>query len=84
MSKFRIKTDEEEETCFYLEYTVGTVRIGACKGKSDAIIAKINAVTGSLSLSPCREEVFIDLGIDYKKKAGGSFGYNYVWNVEEE
>lgn len=79
MSKFRIKTDEEQ-TSFYLDHTAGTVRIGACKGQQDAIIARINAVTGALSLSPCREEVFIDLGIDYKKRDSGG---GYVWNVEE-
>lgn len=79
MSKFRIKTDEEEETCFYLEYTVGTVRIGACKGKSDAILARICPDIGTLQLNSCREEVFMELGIDYNKRAGGE----YVWNVEE-
>ena len=83
MSKFRIKTDEEQ-TSFYLDHTAGIVRIGACKGKSDAILARVNTNTGSLHLNSCREEVLMELGIDYKKKVGGSFGYNYVWNVEEE
>lgn len=79
MSKFRIKTDEEQ-TSFYLDYVAGTVRIGACKEKCDAILARVNEHTGALHLNTCREEVFMDLGIDYKKRDSGG---GYVWNVEE-
>ena len=79
MSKFRIKTDEEQ-TSFYLYETSGIVVIGACKGQRDAIIARVNPVTGALSLSSCPEEVFMDLGIDYKLLENGS---GYAWNVEE-
>jgi len=79
MSKFRIKTDEEQ-TCFYLDYPAGTVRIGACKGQCDAILARICPDIGTLQLNSCREEVFMELGIDYKKRDSGG---GYVWNVEE-
>lgn len=79
MSKFRIKTDEEQ-TSFYLDYSVDEIVIKACKEQQDGIIARINAVTGALKLDSWREEWFIKTGIDYKKRDSGG---GYVWNVEE-